>query len=223
MNIVSLIRRLRDEFTTMPGLRLSEAQAQRVCDANASTCASALRALVSAGFLCPLEDGSYRRADIEVSANTRSTSDAVEPPWRRILCPVEFEDDTRSSLTAASHSALSYAITLGVTHRARITALHLVPSLPAGEEEHQALVEQLVDGVRRHTLGQRIPGLLDIHVAPGTSNDSLLRAARESRADLIVVGRQDGDEGCFSRLRERLSDVACHVLVVHPSGQAAVA
>src|SRR5690349_21111896 len=205
MNIVSLIRRLRDAFTAMPGLRLSEAQAQRLCDVNASTCASALRALVSAGFLRALEDGSYRRADVEVGVNTRSTSDAVEPPWRRILCPVEFEDDTRSSLTAASHSALSYAIALGVTHRAKVTALHLVPSLPAGAVEQQALIEQLVEDVRRHTVGQRIPGLMDVHVASGASGDGLLRAALESRADLIVVGRQDGGEACFSRLREMLS------------------
>jgi len=63
MTVVSLIRRLRDEFTEMPGLGLSEEQVQRLCGVSASTAASALRALVSAGFLRPLEDGSYRRAD----------------------------------------------------------------------------------------------------------------------------------------------------------------
>jgi nucleotide-binding universal stress UspA family protein len=207
----------------MPGLRLSEAQVQRLCDASASTSASALRALVSAGFLRALEDGSYRRADMAIGMNTFSTSDAVAPPWRRILCLVEFEDDTRDSLTAASHSALSYATTLGVTHRAGVTAVHLVPSLPAGNAEQQAFVEQVVEDVRRHTLGQSIPGLIDVHVASGASNEALLRSAREIRADLIVVGRQDGGAACLSRLREMLRDAPCHVLVVHPSGQAAVA
>ena len=222
MTVVSLIQRLRDEFTAMPGLRLSEAQVQRLCDASASTSASALRALVSAGFLRALEDGSYRRADVAIGVNTRSTSDAVEPPWRRILCLVEFEDDSRDLLTAASHSALSYATTLGVTHRARITALHLVPSLPAGNAEQQVFVEPLVEDVRRH-IGQSIPGLIDVHVASGESNEALLRSAREIRADLIVVGRRDGGAACLSRLREMLRDAPCHVLVVHPSGQAAVA
>jgi len=223
MNVVALIRRLRDEFTAMPGLRLTEAQVRRLCDVSASISASALRALVSAGFLCALEDGSYRRADMAIGVNTRSTSDEVEAPWRRILCLVEFEDASRNSLTAASHSAVSYATTLAVTHRARVTALHLVPSLPTRDTEQQAFVEQLVEDVRKHTLGQSIPRLIDVHVATGPSSEGLLRSAREVRADLIVLGRGDGGAACLSGLREMLRDAPCHVLVVHPSGQAAVA
>ena len=207
----------------MPGLHLTEGQVQRLCDASASTSASALRALVSAGFLRALEDGRYRRADMAIGVDTRSTSDAGGPPWHRILCLVEFEDGRRDSLTAASHSALSYATTLGVTHRARVTALQLVPALPAGDAEQQAFVERLVEDVRRHTLGQSIPGLIDVHVASGASHEALLRSARDVRADLIVVGRRDGGAACLSRLREMLRDAPCHVLVVHPSGQAAVA
>lgn len=207
----------------MPGLRLNEAQVQRLCDVGPSTSASALRALVSAGFLCALEDGSYRRADVAVGVNTRSTSDEVEPPWRRIICLVEFEDDSHHSLTAASHSALAYATALAVTHRARVTALHLVPSLPTGHTEQQACVEQLVEDVRRHTRGQSIPWSIDVHVAAGPSNEGLLRSAREIHADLIVLGRRDGGAACLSRLQKMLRDAPCHVLVVHPSGQAAVA
>ena len=207
----------------MPGLRLTEAQVQRLCDVSDPTSASALRALVNAGFLRELEDGSYRRADIARGVDTRSTSGTVEPPWRRILCLVEFEDDNHHSLTAASHTALVYATTLGVTHRARVTALHLVPSLPTRATEQEAFVEQLVEDVRRHTLGQSIPGVIDVHVATGASNEALLRSAREIRADLIVLGRRDGGAAGLSQLRETLRDAPCHVLVVHPSGQAAVA
>jgi hypothetical protein len=123
MTVVALIRRLRDEFTAMPGLRLTEEQVQRLCDVGASTASSALRALVSAGFLRALEDRSYRRADITTGSGAHPTPGALEPPWRRILCLVEFEDDNHECLTAASHSALSYATTLGVTHRARVTDL----------------------------------------------------------------------------------------------------
>jgi hypothetical protein len=83
MTVVALIRRLRDEFTAMPGLRLTEAQVQRLCEASASTSASALRALVSAGFLRGLDDGSYRRADLEPGSDARSTSGAMASPWRR--------------------------------------------------------------------------------------------------------------------------------------------
>jgi hypothetical protein len=64
MSMGELIRRLRDEFTAMPGLRLTATQARRLCSVDAATCASALRALVSAGFLRPLEDGAYERSDL---------------------------------------------------------------------------------------------------------------------------------------------------------------
>ena len=205
----------------MPGLRLSEKQVQRLYDVSASTSASALRALVSAGFLRELEDGSYRRADVPYDVGPHSTSGAAEPPWRRILCLVEFEDHNHRSLTAESQSALAYATTLGVTHRARVTALHLVPRLPATGQ--QAFVEQTIEDVRRHTLSQRIQGLIDVHVATGTVSEKLLSSAREINADLIVIGREDGGGACLTQLREALRDAPCHVLVVHSSGQAAVA
>ena len=51
----------------------------------------------------------------------------------------------------------------------------------------------------------------------------LLRAALEANADLIVLGRREGGAACLSQLREMLRDAPCHVLIVHPSGHAAVA
>jgi nucleotide-binding universal stress UspA family protein len=223
MTTVALIRRLRDEFTAMPGLRLTEAQVHRLCDVNAATSASALRALVSAGFLRPLEDGSYRRADIAPDIGSQPSSGTMKAPWRRILCLVEFEDDSHDSLTAASYSALGYATTLGVTHRARVTALHLVPRLLETIHDRHRALERVTEDVRRHLSGRAMSGLIDVHVAEGASNEDLLRAARETRADLIVLGRRDGGAASLSQLREMLRGAPCHVLIVHPSGQAAVA
>jgi len=48
----------------MPGLRLTETQVRRLCTSDAQTAASALRALVSAGFLTVMDDGSYVRTDV---------------------------------------------------------------------------------------------------------------------------------------------------------------
>jgi nucleotide-binding universal stress UspA family protein len=223
MTTVALIRRLRDEFTAMPGLRLTEAQVQRLCDVNAPTSASALRGLVSAGFLQPLEDGTYRRADVAPDFGSNAPSDAVEPPWRRILCLVEFEDERRDLLTAPSYSALGYATTLGVRHRARVTALHLLPRLPETLDERRRILENVAENVRTHAVERTMSGLIDVHVAEGSSNEALLGAARETGTDLIVIGRRDGGAACLSRIREMLRDAPCHVLIVHPSGQAAVA
>ena len=223
MTTVALIRRLRDEFTAMPGLRLTEAQVQRLCDVSAVTSASALRALVSAAFLRPLEDGSYRRADLPPGFGASASSGAMEAPWRRILCLIEFEGDRGDSLTAASSSALGYATRLGVTHRARVTALHLVPGLPGTIHERHRVLERVTEDVRRHALRHAMSGLIDVHVAEGSSNEDLLRAARETSADLIVLGRHDGGAAGVSQLRHVLGDAPCHVLIVHPCGQAAVA
>jgi nucleotide-binding universal stress UspA family protein len=144
-------------------------------------------------------------------------------PWRHILCLIEFEDDGHKSLTAASQSALCYATTLAVTHRAQVTAFHLVPKLPDTAAEHQKLLEQVRQDVRSLAVGQTTPGLVDVHAVAGTTNEDLLQSAREIRADLIVLGRREGGAACLLQLREMLREAPCHVLVVHPSGQAAVA
>ena len=222
MTVVKLIRRLREEFTAMPGLRLTEAQVQRLCGVGASTSESALRALVSAGYLRELADGTYLRADVAMGSEPRSTSGAVEPPWRHILGLVEFEDERRAFLTPASYSALRYATALGSAHRAKVTALHLVPNVPDPAADQRTFLEEVTEDVRRHALAQAIPGLIDVHVATGPSSDGLLRSAREIGADLIVVGRESG-AACRSHIRGVVRDAPCHVLVVHPSGHAAVA
>lgn len=222
MTVVPLIRRLRDEFTSMPGLRLSEPQVQRLCDVDASTSAAALRALVSAGFLQGPDDGTYRRADVANGPNVRQVAGDAQPPWRHILCLVDFDNDGRGALTAASLSALGYAASLGVAHRAKVTALHLIQAQLVGAHDRQAARRHTVHKTQWHRWSKVPSGLIDVQVATGTSSDDILRVAREMGADLIVLGRPE-DATCRSRLREVLRDAPCHVLVVHPSGQAAVA
>ena len=135
---------------------------------------------------------------------------------------IEFENDSYRSLTAASHAALGYATALGVTHRARLTALHLVPKLPDKDAEQPTFLTQVAEEIRMRVRNQIVAGLIDVHVAQGSSNEDLLRTASEIRADLIVLGRRNGGAACLSRLREMLRHAPCNVLVVHPSGKAAV-
>src|SRR5687768_16204392 len=128
MRVIDLIRRLREEYTAMPGLRLTEPQVERLCTADASTSASALRALVSAGFLRPMPDGSYGRTDLVASGPSDPLvgvrARIMPSPWRRILCVVDLDNDSANGgLTTTARSALRYATTLAVSHRARITAL----------------------------------------------------------------------------------------------------
>jgi hypothetical protein len=57
-----LLRRIRGEFTEMPGLLLTVAQAQRLWHLDEGTCVAALHALVDAHFLMERRNGSFTRA-----------------------------------------------------------------------------------------------------------------------------------------------------------------
>jgi nucleotide-binding universal stress UspA family protein len=235
MGMAGLIRRLRDEFTAMPGLRLTAAQVQRLCSVDKATCASGLRALVSAGFLRSREDDAYERSDL-VSSTGETGARVRHSPWRRILCLVAFEDDTGAALSPASHSALCYATTLAVMHRARVTSLHVVPRPPlqsgvvhAGDSDRETVDQQrflaeVTARLRQSVDSEASRGLIDVRVAMGVPHEELLRMATEMGTDLMVFGRGDHTRiVSLPRLREVLRHAPCPVLIVHPSGQAAVA
>jgi hypothetical protein len=56
-----LTRRIRAEYLEMPGLRLTERQARRIWNLDASRCDAVLRALMDAQFLRRTPDGAYVR------------------------------------------------------------------------------------------------------------------------------------------------------------------
>jgi hypothetical protein len=53
--------RIQIEYIEMPGLRLTLAQARRLCDAPHAVCVAALSSLVKSGFLWQAGDGSFVR------------------------------------------------------------------------------------------------------------------------------------------------------------------
>jgi hypothetical protein len=55
----SLVARVRGEYTEMPGLRVTFAQACRLWQVDASTCETLLDQLVREGFLCKTDSGFY--------------------------------------------------------------------------------------------------------------------------------------------------------------------
>jgi nucleotide-binding universal stress UspA family protein len=223
MRVIDLVRRLRNEFTAMPGLRLTEPQVERLCTADASTSAAALEALVSAGFLSPTRDGRYGRADLVANASSktmnRERARIMPSPWRRILCLVDLDHDSADVLTTAASSALRYATALAVNHRARITALQVVP-----HHSSEPVSVSVSDALRKSVFGEPFRELIDVRVTSGSPNEQVCRAAKDVHADLIVIGRGSGrDDESLSWLSETLTQAPCPVLIVHPSGRAAVA
>ena len=61
-SLAAIETRIRGEFNEMPGLCLTPAQARRLWDVDASTCAGALDDLLREGFLLRRSDGSFVRA-----------------------------------------------------------------------------------------------------------------------------------------------------------------
>jgi nucleotide-binding universal stress UspA family protein len=124
-----------------------------------------------------------------------------------------------NGLSTAARSALRYATTLAVTHQARITALHVI-SDPASE----SALMSVGDEPCRSVFGEPFRGLIDVHVAIGSPNEEVTRVAKDIDADLIVIGRSGrGDGESLSQLSETPRRAPCPVLIVHPSGRAAVA
>lgn len=61
--IQDVVRRIRGEFLEMPGLRLTQAQAQRLWRLDQTACEAVLGALVDARFLAKTRDGAFVRQD----------------------------------------------------------------------------------------------------------------------------------------------------------------
>src|SRR5215475_10719299 len=63
MRIDDVLQRIQGEFTEMPGLRLTPAQAQRLWGLDRSICDQLLDALVKTNFLSQTRDGSFIKTD----------------------------------------------------------------------------------------------------------------------------------------------------------------
>jgi phosphotransacetylase len=79
LTIDQLLRRFWNEFSEMPGLRLTRAQAQRLWSVDAGTCARILEALTKADLLVCGEDGQYARAGADAIAARRMAKAALPP------------------------------------------------------------------------------------------------------------------------------------------------
>ena len=67
MDLDAIVRRVRNEFHEMPGLRLTPAQATRLWGLERETCHEVIDTLVAAAFLRWTPAGSVTRAEGSVS------------------------------------------------------------------------------------------------------------------------------------------------------------
>jgi hypothetical protein len=70
----ALLSRVRGEYLEMPGLRLTEQQAQRLWGLDCDACRQVLEALTATRFLCRAPDGSYARANDDLFLKVRRSA-----------------------------------------------------------------------------------------------------------------------------------------------------
>jgi hypothetical protein len=63
MQIEDVLQRIQGEYSEMPGLRLTPAQAQRLWGLDRATCETLLKVLVNDNFLSITRDGSFIRTE----------------------------------------------------------------------------------------------------------------------------------------------------------------
>jgi hypothetical protein len=76
------LERIRREYREMPGLRLTEGQAQRLCGMDAAALEPAIRRLLAERFLCRTPGGTYAREKRTLPRPTRVTVKATLAPRR---------------------------------------------------------------------------------------------------------------------------------------------
>jgi nucleotide-binding universal stress UspA family protein len=115
------------------------------------------------------------------------------PPYRRILCPVDF--------STTSEQALRYALSLAEEAKARLMVLHVLEWFPEQEiREHRHFdvpeYRRFLEEDARRRLSEAVPAEarawceLVERVACGKPYREILRVAGEEGSDLIVLGVQ---------------------------------
>jgi nucleotide-binding universal stress UspA family protein len=139
----------------------------------------------------------------------------VSFPFRSILIPVDFDDDSKATLDLARE--------LAAVGDATLHLLHVVPIVLAPGEAGTAVVTR-VDEVREalEKIAKERLGVLphQVHTRTGETTRGIVDAARELHADLIVMlthGRRGLPRFFLGSVAERVvREAPCPVLTVRP-------
>jgi universal stress protein A len=143
----------------------------------------------------------------------------AEIKLKKLLVPIDFSESSRK--------ALQYAVSFATCFKAEILLLHAVEMLPPGLPtsfaaesiaETGALQEQGAKHIAlwRQAIEKHVPAKARIEI--GSPSEMILRAASESKADLIIIGTHghSGLERWFmgGTARKVVRHAPCPVLVV---------
>ena len=147
--------------------------------------------------------------------------------WKRICCPIDFSDASRAAMEVAADLARRFGAELVLLHAYPIPGY----TFPDGSVmASPKMMQDLADQAQRHveewradaeklTGGPRVTA----EKAVGEPAAEILEAARDARADLIVMGthgRTGLEHALMGSIAERVVRRAhCPVLTVRPVGR----
>jgi len=139
------------------------------------------------------------------------------PKFRKILCPIDFEQHSIAALEIACELAEERDATVHLLHVARIPKEDMDVPLPFGrhprwERAAMAKLEQIAH--------ERLEGRVryQLHVVSGTPDDEVVRMVHELAAELVVMathGRQGLRHFVLGSVAERvMREADCPVLTM---------
>ncbi len=145
--------------------------------------------------------------------------------FRRILCPVDFDDNSMAALDFAADLAQQHEATLYVLHVVRApiapSEVPVEPAIPEWERDARARLDNLV---RRHVDGK---AKFHLVIKPGDPFAAIMQAERELNPDTVVMathGRSGASHLFLGSITERVVRESSHpVLTLRPSTAEAVA
>lgn len=144
------------------------------------------------------------------------------PLFSKILCPVDFEENSIAALDIASELARERGATIYLLHVARVPADQVDAPLPAGPNPRweQEARKKLAD-IAHDKLGGRVR--YQIHVISGVPDADVIRAAKDLDAELVVMathGRTGLSHLILGSVAERvMREAKCPVLTIRPTAK----
>lgn len=147
--------------------------------------------------------------------------------WKRICCPVDFSDPSRSALESAVKLARHFGAELTIFHAYQLPGY----TLPEGSVvASPKMLQELSDSADRHlaewkALAERLGApLVSTAKSVGEPAIEIVEFARETQQELLVLGthgRTGLRHALVGSIAERVVRRAgCPVLTIHPEGHA---
>jgi len=146
------------------------------------------------------------------------------PKFRKILCPIAFDNSSRAALEIACELAEARGATVHLLHVARVPTPDMDVPLPFNADPRwERSARTKLERIARDKLEGKVR--YQLHVVSGTPDDDVVRMANEIGADLIVMathGRKGLSHFILGSVAERvMRESDCPVLTMRTKAEPA--